>query len=178
LQDDYNNALAAEKRTKDFPKTTYNYVQAAFYWKTIADVTKEEMFYQRALDTYLLAIKKAEKSSVVYTSAGNIYRILKNPSKAEEMYRMALEMTPGEAELYIRLAELYRYDMNKSVDDVLKIYEEGMKKIVAPAPLLISKAAYLRDVGKKDEAMEIFEYLYAETGNEIYHDEIEDIKQS
>jgi tetratricopeptide (TPR) repeat protein len=178
LQDDYDSALAAEEKIEQNPSVTYNYVQAGFYWKSIADATKEEMFYQRALDTYLSAIKNADKSSVVYTSAGNIYRVFKKSDEAEEMYRKSLEMTPGEAELYIRIVELYRYDMNKNPEDILAVYEEGFKRILSPTPLLVNKATYLRDIGRKDEAIKIFEDLFEQTQDETYYWEIEDIKAS
>lgn len=178
LQDDYNNAIAAEERIKQNPNAVYNYVQASFYWKTIADATREKMFYQRALDICLSAIKNANKSSVVYINAGNIYRVFEKFDKAEEMYRKALEMTPGETEIYIRLAELYRYDMKKSAEDILKIYDDGMERIVTPAEILTSKASYLRDIGRKDESIKIFQYLYKETQDETYYWEIESIKQS
>lgn len=179
MKDDYGTAKKAEADILQNPTDFNAYLRAGFSWKVLGESTKQDIFFDRSLDAYLGAIKQfGVQYAMPYVNAGNIYKLRGDFKTTEEMFKKALEITPGEPDLYVRLAELYRFDMKKSPEEILAIYDEGVKRCVSTMPLAISKAAYLRSVGKKEEAMELYQKIYEATKDEIYLWEIEDIQQS
>lgn len=179
MNDDYGMATSAEAERIKNPTDYSAYIRAGFYWKTLGEATKQEMFFDRSLDAYFGAIEQfGMQYALPYENAGNIYKLRGDFKKAEEMYKKAIEVTPGEPDLYVRLAELYRFDMKKSPEEILAVYDEGVERCLTTMPLAISKAAYLRSIGRKDEAIELYQKIYEAKQDQIYLWEIEDIKQN
>lgn len=178
MQEDFNNAKKGEEDARKTPDVLLPYIQAGFYWKTLAEATKEQIFYDRAIEVLLIAINRfGAQNYLPYVNAGNIYQALGRFEEAEAMFKKAIEIVPGETSLYIRLAELYRYDLKKTPEEILAVYDEGEKRGLSSITLSVSKAGYLRDIGRKDEAIKIFEAAYEATKDEIFKYEIEQIRQ-
>ncbi|NQU83149.1 MAG: hypothetical protein HQ536_00395 [Parcubacteria group bacterium] len=177
LRDDYDEARKAEAKIKETPDILLPYIQAGFAWKILADSTREEVFYKKATDVYKQAIDHFEMQYYMpYANLASIYQTLGEFEKTEEMLKKALQIVPGEAPLYTKLAELYHYDMNKTPEEVLAVYDEGIERGLSAIPLMIAKAAYLRDIGQLEESIVIYEEIYAATGSESYKSEIDRLK--
>lgn len=179
MKDDFGAAKKAEADIVANPDNLNAYIRAGFSWKVLGEATKQDIFFERSLDAYLRATKQfGMQYYMPYMNAGNIYRIRNDFEKTEEMYKKALEITPGEADLYVRLAELYRFDLKKSPEEILAVYDNGVNRVLNTMPIAISKAAYLRFIGRKEESISIYQKIYDATKDEIYLWEIEDIKNN
>jgi len=143
------------------------YIEAGLRWKGLGDLLapttqKEEakIFYQKAIKIYEKAIEVSEgKAWIPYLNLGNVSRTIGDYSKAETAYRDAIKLSPGEAMLWIVLADLYRYDLKKSQEEVKDIYKEGLKVVVFNVNLLQEFAGYLRDIGQLADALELYKQL-------------------
>jgi len=179
MKDDYGMAMKAEADILKNPADLNAYLRAGFSWKVLGESTGQEIFIDRSLSVYENAIKQFEMQYYMpYVNVGNIYKMRGDFEKTEEMYLKAMEIAPGEPDLYIRLVELYKYDLNKSEEKILSVYDEGFSKTVNALPLAVSKAAYFKFIGKNDEAIDLYQKIYQETQDEMYLWEIEDIKQN
>ncbi|MEA3272731.1 MAG: tetratricopeptide repeat protein [Patescibacteria group bacterium] len=177
LKDDYNSAINAEEKMKN-SEILAPYISAGFYWKILADNTGEKLFYKKAVNAYLDAIEKFGMGYYIpYANLAGVYQSLGDFEKAEGMLKKALLIVPGESPLYIRLVELYRYDMNKSPEEILAVYDNGMGRVLSTLALVVSKANYLKDIGRKQESLELFEATYETTGNALFKREIKRLRQ-
>lgn len=102
-----------------------------------------------------------DKSYLPYLNAGNVYRAMGEYGKAEARYRIAITLSPGEPANYIALVELYRYYEKKSEEEVIKVFDEALSRLVESDPILVAYAGYLRDTGRTDAAISLYERLDA-----------------
>lgn len=178
LKDDYYSALEAEEKIKAGSDILLPYVQAAFYWKSLGDSSGNEIFYDRAISIYKDAIDKfGMQYYMPYANLAGIYQTMGKFKKAEEMLKTAIEVAPGEESLYIRLADLYRYDLGKPKEDVLAVYDEGLSRVLSTLSLVLNKATYLRDIEEKEEALSLFELIYESHPESIYKFEIDSLRK-
>lgn len=178
IHDAFVAAMDKEAEIKKDPSRTETYLTAMMRYKSLGDVTKDERFYFRALKVADAAFKAVgTKSYLPYVNASVIYMSLGNYSKAEEMIKKSLEMAPGEAQLYLRLIELYRDFMKKSESEIIAVYENAIQRLVNVLPVYNSYAAYLRDIGRLEESLDKYEILHkAMPDNPLYAQIISELK--
>ncbi len=113
-----------------------NYLELGLAWKSLADRTNESSHYEKALQAYKQGvIKTQEKNTVLLMNAGNMAKYINDYSLAEQYYKKAIEVSPGEVNFYITLAELYEYKMKKDKSEIIALYEQGIKRVLNPSVL-------------------------------------------
>lgn len=141
--------------------TIEEYLSLGFLWKSVADQTKDMVFYTKAINTYEEAIKTYKKTNVLfYANVASIYREIKNYEMAEKRYLQALELTPGDYVLQLTLIDLYRREMNKSVAEIKARYDLASKRVLNQFPIANSFAGYLREIGEYERSLEFYKVLY------------------
>jgi len=145
--DDVIKAQAGLSENKD---EIENYVILGFNWKTLADwarpagVADYLGYYRKALDVYEQGIKKTfRRNTLLMTNAGNMAKYLGDYKLTESYYKEAISVAPGDESYYIYLAELYEYQMKKSKEEILAVYDEGLKRVLNIGWLTARKEAYL-----------------------------------
>jgi tetratricopeptide (TPR) repeat protein len=124
-----------------------NYAALGLAWKSLADRTKNPEHYQRALGVYEEAIEKTGGQNGLYwLNAGNMENRLKNYQKAEEYYLKAIGVAPAETTYYFALADLYEYQLNKSKEAIVAVYDQGISQSLFPEALEKRKEQYLKRV--------------------------------
>lgn len=177
LKEDYEHAMEGEEKIKEGADNLAPYIQAGFYWKTLGETTKEELFFKKALGAYSAAMEDfGMQYYMPYSGSAGIYETLGEYENAEKNYKKAIEISPGEAPLYIRLAELYRFSMNKMPEEIQAIYNQGEQRVLDTTPLFVSKASYLKEIGRKEEALVLFEAVFEKTKSDIYKMEVDQLK--
>lgn len=131
-------------------KNIENYTNLGLMWKWLADKACEIKapncadYYQEALEVYEKAIVLSERKNTLFmANAGNMARYLKDYARAEDYYKEAISVAPGDYPLYFTLAELYEYDMKKGKDEIVALYDAGIKRVLNPAVLESYKQEYL-----------------------------------
>ncbi|MBF8280404.1 MAG: TPR REGION protein [Candidatus Magasanikbacteria bacterium] len=153
-------AVDAASKIASNPTSPQPYLLSGMAWKSVADASKEKYFYQKALDAYKSGIAHIEGvNSILFANAGDMAKELGDYAAAEGFYRQAIASSPGDAGNYISLIELYRYRLNKSQRDILAEYEAAMKTVVYGYNLVASRASYLKDIGRYEDALGDFETL-------------------
>lgn len=156
-KEDYAKAISAEEKIKTDSENYYNYNEAGFYWKSLGELTKKEIYFNRAIEVYSFAGKKFENKKIYqpYQNLANVYIILKNYEKAEEAIKNAIELAPEVGELYVKLAVLYKDLMNKPQSDIIAVYELALRQYAyQPEVIYPAYAYYLCGVGKDMDALE------------------------
>lgn len=138
----------------------------ALYEQSLLDALKyksegdagDQNGYKKAIREYKKAARYSN-SWLPYLNAGNVYRLMKEYTDAENSYKQGLSRQPGEISLYLAFVELYRYDLNKNEAEVIKLYEQGLTQIPRNPNLRSNFASYLRDIGRKGDAIKEFQIL-------------------
>ena len=140
-----------QEKMEEDEKNIENYTNLGLVWKWLADKACEIKapncagYYQKAMSVYDQAIVLSERKNTLFmANAGNMARYLKDYARAEDYYKEAISVAPGDYSLYITLAELYEYDMKKSKNEIAAFYDEGIKKVLNPAVLEKSKLEYFK----------------------------------
>lgn len=169
------------QRQKDIRKDKNNYdayMSLAFSWKGIGEVTKNDAYLRRAADVYGRVIKKwGIKAYLPFLNRANVYIGLKEYGRAEDDLKVALEIDPGEQNLYVSLANLYKGYMNKDGETIKSVYEQGLKTVVGGGNLVVSYASYLKGTGEYKEALKYYKMLQqAYPSNTSYEQEIKELE--
>jgi len=178
IHDDFVAAMDKEAEIKKDPTRIETYITAMNRYKGLGDVTKDVRFYERALAISDKTIDKfGTQSYLSYINASTIYMAIGDYTKAEEMIKKSIEMSPGDAQLYLRLIELYRDFMKKSESEIIAVYENAIQRLVNVLPVYNAYAAYLRDIGRFEESLDKYEILYkAMPDNPLYAQTVKELR--
>lgn len=150
--DDVIKAQASLDRNKD---EIENYVILGLNWKTLADWSQKNNpenykdYYREALKTYQAGIEKSlRRNTLLMANAASMAKYLEDYKLAEDYYKEAISVAPGDESYYISLAELYEYQMAKPKEEILAVYDEGLKRVLNAGWLTKRKEAYLQRVGE------------------------------
>ena len=152
-----------ESRLPKAPDTNALYEQSlvdALKYKSEGD-SGDPQGYKKAIREYKKAARYSN-SWFPYLNAGNVYRLMKEYADAENSYKQGLARQPGEVSLYLAFVELYRYDLEKDESVVIEVYERGLTQIPRNPNLRSSYGAYLRDIGRKADAIKQYGILASE----------------
>lgn len=144
------DAAVWEQKIKEVPDRVESYSTLGMAYKALADYACEakikncQELYRQALEVYKKGIDLTQrKNSLMMTNAANMEIYLGEYAQAEEYFKEAISLSPGEAGYYKMLAELYEYQMHKSKEEVLAVYDSAAKRVLNPASLEKLKQGYL-----------------------------------
>jgi len=141
-------------------KDYQTYLEEGLHWKSLGDQTGNSEYYLKAEKIYREMTKKFPNYWVPWWNLGNLERILKKFEEAEKSFKKAIEIAPGEGMLYLGLIELYQYNLKKSEEEILAIYQEALKRVVENIDVIISYASYLYQIDKKEEALKYYQTAF------------------
>lgn len=156
---DYEKILERAKKLEKNPNDIEQYTGLAFNWKSIGDNLGDKQFYYKALEAALEGLDRIPRHALLNMNTGNLYKEVGDYGKAEKYYRKAIESAPGDPQTYLLLIDLYKYNLKKSEDEIVKVYQEGLARLVSTLPLINSFAGYLRDTGQKQRALDFYREL-------------------
>lgn len=126
-----------------------HYLTLGLAWKGLADRTNSRAYYQQALRVYEKGIAyTGRKNTVFLNNTGNMLIYLKDYKKAAKYYEESIRIAPGDAEAYVRLANLHRDYLKSPSAVIIAIYDKGIKRMVSPGVLVAEKANYLKGLEK------------------------------
>lgn len=145
----------AQKEFEMNPDDIAQYNHLGLAWKGLADrvndlkLSNRDYFYEQALDVYLAGVEASDrKNTLLIVNAGNMAQYLEKYEQAEDLYKEAIFVSPGDWTYYVRLADLYEYKMKKSSDEILAVYESGEEKVMNPESLITIKEQYLNRISE------------------------------
>ncbi|MBU1180451.1 hypothetical protein KJ885_05915 [Patescibacteria group bacterium] len=152
-----------KKREAELKKDKSNYdayMSLAFHWKGIGEVTKNEKYSWEAIKVYDKVIRMwGPKAYLPFVNQANVYIFLEEYENAEENFKIALELDPGEQSLYIALADLYHDFMNKEDKEIRAVYKKGLETLIGGGNLVLGYAGYLREQEDYKEALKYYKML-------------------
>ena len=161
----WNKAVETEEKIAAEPEKVSLYLDAGLNWKSIAEQMEGEetnriLFFQKSLAAYERGIDKfGQKNILFYLNAGNIAQRMGDLAKAEAYYKKAIEIAPADEMAYISLTDMYDYRLKKPKEDILPLFEAGIKIMLNPLPLVSARATYLRRIGEHEAALEDYRIL-------------------
>lgn len=131
LTDYINEIKKTDLMIKEDRGKSENYLHSGLAWKSLADRTAKKTYYAQALKVYEKGIELTGRRNTIFlVNAGNMAKFMNDFVLAEEYYREAISVTPGDFEIYLRLIELYEYTLKKSDEEILAIYDAAAKRVV------------------------------------------------
>lgn len=171
-----------QKREAQLKKDKYNYdalMSLAFNWKGIGEILNNEKYLRRSVAVYNKIIGRYSlKAYLPFLNRANVYISLREYGRAESDLKIASEIDPGEQNLYIALADLYKGYLKKSDKEIRAVYESGIRTVVGGGNLVASYAAYLRETGDNKLALKFYQSLAkAYPENDVYKIMIKELEQ-
>lgn len=135
-------------------------ISLGFAWKGLGDATKDNYFLKQALNIYQQGINRFGSQNVIfYWSAGSVASSMEEFELAEKHYKKAIAAAPSYVEGYTYLADLYRFKLKKTPDEIIKVYGDGIKATDGSLQLILDKSSYLRSIGRYEESLEGYKIL-------------------
>lgn len=178
VYDKIKKAEAVLQHPKDQNEETAYLLSLANNWKDLAEQTKDDYFYNKALSAFEEGIRKfGEKNVIFYWNAGGLAENHGDFATAEHYYKESIRIAPAYGDGYIKLAELYRFRVHKTDDEVEAVYKQGRTTNPMNGPLLLENAAYLKGIGRYKDAIEEYKLLLKVfPGNAGYLQSIKDME--
>ncbi len=148
------------RQIKDAPDDVQLYISIGNGWKSVYDQRQQDVYLDRAIEWYQKGIGVSQgKNSLILLNLANVYRLHKQPADAERVLRQAIEVNPGDPELYTTLVDVVRIDLKRDNTAVIDVYKMGLDRLVDNTPLVISLAQYLEDTGRLKDALVYYKLL-------------------
>ncbi len=113
-------------------------------WSRSAGVENYKGYYKKALEVYEAGVEKTRRrNTLLMTNAGNMAKYIEDYELAENYYKEAISVSPGDETYYVLLAELYEYEMGKTKEEVVAAYDQGIGKAINSGFIIKRKEAYL-----------------------------------
>jgi len=108
-----------------------NYFDLGLAWKSLADRTNNVEHYKTALLVYEKGIEKTErKNPTLIHNAAKMAEYVGDYNLAENYYKEAIRVSPGDSSYYLSLIDLYQYKMNKSRAEILAVFDEALARVI------------------------------------------------
>ncbi len=122
-------ALSAEKHLKETITALASAPGNATLWADLGFSRKGIEDYKGAAEAYEYALKLVPTNAIFADNLGVLYGdYLKDYSKAEQNFRLAITLDPKADYRYLRLFEFYRYSL-KNIEKAKAVLEQGNKAI-------------------------------------------------
>ena len=115
--------------------------------------------YVGAEKTYKKMNELSPLNFLSFSNLGNLYRRQQLYEAAEEMYLRTIANAPRKTDLTRPLVDLYTYNLPEKKSEIPKILEKGLAEVPNSVELLRQLAAFYRQEGPKEKAIEIYERL-------------------
>ena len=149
-----------QQRFDETKKTLQNSPDDFSSWLYLGVLKKGAGDHEGARDVFIYAGQLRPQSSTPFANLADLYAyFLNDPVKAEESIKKAIANDPNDYNLYLALADLYRY---KFADGAAK-YEQTMTEAIAKFPdnanVIAPLAGYFRDTNQTQKAIDWYEKL-------------------
>ncbi len=140
--DEVNKSLGNLK--KEDVKT---YMTLGLAWKSLADQTRDKEYYAKAYKVYEEGVNLTQRKNTVFIlNAGNMAVYLGDYGLAKQYYEEAISVAPGDLDGYLKLIDLHKYKLKSGKDEIVAIFDKGIKRMLNPAYLKQLKESYLKSL--------------------------------
>lgn len=175
----FNKVKKSQEEMAKNPEKASVYFDLGLYWKSIAELGGGEPFFKESLKVYEKGIEKfGQKNILFYLNGGKLAERLEDYGKAEKYYKKAVEISPADESGYLYLVDLYSYKMEAPKEEILKIFDVGLKVMMDSTPLIFGRASYLRRIGDYKMALEDYKILVQNyPSNQGYKEIVQELEQ-
>lgn len=161
----YNKARVLEGNISAEPDAAALYMELGLLWKSVAEQSppdRQQPFFKKSLYAYQTGNSKFGAANILFPyNAGQVAMEMGRYDLAETLFKQVIEISPGDDLGYRALAELYMYKLNKTENEVVAVYDQGITKMYNSTPLIFARASYLRRIGNNVAALKGYEQLSA-----------------
>lgn len=151
-----NNNITTLKANLEVDKDSFgDWLDLAMQYKIIED-------YEGARDIWEFLNIAFPGNSISPNNLGDLYHYyLKDFPKSEQNFKKAIENSPN-AQSYIGLHELYKYSYKQETSMVTDILIEGIEKNPRNTDVIITLAAYYKEIGDSTNTKKYYEQAHDE----------------
>lgn len=154
----------------------FGFINEGLKFKSEGDAGNKDSYY-KSIEAYQKASDVAGgKVWIPYLNLGNVYRLVADFENAEKSYDKALEITT-EGTVYKAKIDMYRYELKKSEEEMIVIYEDAIENVVDNADLMKNYAAYLRDIERYADSLKYWKLISDKfPAEQMYKDEVSELE--
>ncbi|OGY90849.1 MAG: hypothetical protein A3H70_03920 [Candidatus Komeilibacteria bacterium RIFCSPLOWO2_02_FULL_48_11] len=128
---------------------TKHYLELGLAWKSLADRTSNKEHYRAALKVYQDGLTFTKRNNTLFlNNAGNMAIYTGDYELARGFFEEAIRVAPGDAEAYIRLANLHKDYLRSAPETIIGIYDQGIARTPYAADLKAKKDEYVKNQGR------------------------------
>lgn len=136
------------------------YNRLGLAWKSVAEITRDNQDFMLAAEAYKKAVEYSQGTNIVpIINVGTMYELTGDYAQAEKYYLQAQAVNYVEFEPHKRLVDLYTYKINKNPEEVVAMLDKAIESAVDKMPLVQLKAIYLKEKGRYQESLEVYETM-------------------
>lgn len=159
------------------PNDPSAYIDEGLGWKSAGEFTGNRLYLFRARDVYEAGFTLfQEKNSIIALNAANINADLGDNARAEFYYKALIKNDVGYQEGYVAYIEFLKKKKKAPPEEIIKIYEEGLKNLFENAVLVQDYGLYLYAQGDYARAVPFLQILADRYPNEEYDRYLEDAR--
>jgi tetratricopeptide (TPR) repeat protein len=136
-----------EQRFAEYETPEGAFLSIGMAWKSLADRTREVGHYKKAMEYFDFGFTESGDSVPLFLiNSGNMAVHMKDYELAESYYLRALEMGKNTESTYLRLADLYYYNMKKDPKEIIQLLDKAIERIVGAHNSRAFKEKLLREL--------------------------------
>jgi len=154
----------------------FEFINEGLKFKSEGDAGNKDSYY-KSIEAYQKASDVAEgKVWIPYLNLGNVYRLVSDFENAEKSYDKGIEIAP-EGTIYKAKINMYRYELKKSEEEMIVVYEDAIENIVDNVDLMKNYAAYLRDIERYADSLKYWKIISEKfPDQQMYKNEISELE--
>lgn len=128
---------------------TKHYLELGLAWKSLADRTNNKEHYRAALKVYQDGLTFSKRNNTLFlNNAGSMAIYTGDYELARGFFEEAIRVAPGDAEAYLRLANLHKDYLRSTPETIIGIYDQGIASTPYAADLKAKKDEYVKNQGR------------------------------
>lgn len=159
------------------PNDSSAYIDEGLGWKSAGEFTGNRLYVSRARDVYEAGFALfQEKNSIIALNAANVNADLGDNARAEFYYKALIKNDMGYQEGYVGYIEFLKKKKKAPTEEIVKVYEEGLKNLIENGVLFQDFGLYLYSHGDYQRAIPFLQILADRYPNENYDRYLEDAR--
>ena len=154
----------------------FEFINEGLKFKSEGDAGDKDSYY-KSIEAYQKASDVAGgKVWIPYLNLGNVYRLVSDFDNDEKSYDKGIEIAP-EGIIYKAKIDMYRYELKKSEEEVIVLYDEAIEKVVDNTDLVKNYAVYLCNIERYADSLEYWKIISEKFPDEqMYRNEIAELE--
>lgn len=150
LKEKYNDQI--KELLNSGEENSEKYFNLAILYRNIDDLEK-------SCEMFIKSVKLNENNFLAFSGLGTVFQEMQDYEQAERAFKKTIEINSKHINTYNKIAFLYRANLNKTKEEIIKFYEDAIIETSGDVNLAREYVSYLEEVKEYEKAIEIWKAL-------------------